>query len=338
MLLATPIYCLEKNSYFLLGDCFLPLDPDKDQDKIDSSFFICLKGSAFVDGVYVPNKSYGLSDRLSFKGSAHYGSNHAFFYNIYYEQFDSTSASELQTHNKNHAVDLAAYQFGNSSRDQFRFILGQQNPAFGINHFPEIGFQKLLNPRYIWGPARPGITFVLDSQIQTQIELGWIDSSEFDIHLKKTKEYSVTTRISHDFSLAGNTRSVFSALFNKNGEKRLSLGFINIGPHQNSFQAEWVRIYSSLGSITDIAKGSEQGLNSTYTQLIRLLYEDPPEQPVRTSILFDDLAFQYRLFTFGVSLETKIHTIFRFSIGFKQDLTEKKRHRWLFGSGFGVQL
>lgn len=338
---STTLYSLPKEYYLSLGKCVLPLNPLKEQDQIQESSFTCVKGSAHLDGLFIPNKTFGSFDRFNLRGSTHLGNTHAIFFDAYFEQMHRIQGDELGT-SRAHEIDTLAYQLGNPSYSKFRIVVGQQRPAFGINHYPSVGFNQLLEPRFIWGLPHPGVNVVYDTQNENQFELGWMSAEKLERN-EKPKDHLFTARFSRDFALAGSTRGQFSFMMKKTGEKRFSLGFVSIGPKQNRFQAEWVRIYTSLGNFSSITSGtltgsSEQSLNSGYVQLIRFAYEDPPDQKIRTSVLYDDINLTYRLFIIGFTFKLPIHSLLRFSLGFKQDVTEKKRHRWLIGTGIGFQL
>lgn len=345
ILISNALYSAPKEYFLFVGNCILPFDPLKERDRIDSSYFACLKSKIALDTFYMPAKTLGVAGRFEGTGSLHYGTQHAFFIDYYYEQMGSSHEGEVPSA-KNNLLNTAVYQYGNPSVDHFRLLLGHQKPAFGVNQFPEsIGYNQMFDPRYIWGLPETNINLIFDSQEKSQLEFGWYPDESRRVFQEKIRDHAFTTRMMYDFSLNGSTRSIFSLMIKKSGEKRLGLGIVSIGPNQNIFQAEWVRHYSTLSNslstiVSGSINGSKEGLNSTsYMQLIRLSYQDPPGRPVRTSFLFDDLSFQYRLFAFGVSykLPWKWSTA-RVLLAYRQDISGLKRSRWIIGTGIGFHL
>ncbi len=343
LVILTSTELLSASSYYFLqlGNCLLPLDINKEREKIDRSLFICQKSRINLDGIFISEKTLGLAGRIELIGSAHYGTTHALIYDYYFERIGSTKSDEL-SFAKNSTLDTAVYQFGNPSSDKFRILLGQQKIPFGVNHYPDIGYNQLFDPRYIWSTPQLGAALIYDSQKKTQFEVGWTPNDNRNLKNKLRNNYAFTARITYDFSLTSSTRALFSVMAFKNGEKRMNIGLIGHGPKKNSVQAEWVRIYSAFSStIEDLTKGglSEIPLKSSYTQLIRLSYEDPPDRNFRFSFLYDDLSFHYRLFSLSLSFNyPKKWSVVKLLASFKQDLTIKKRHRWILGSGIGFQL
>ncbi len=329
--------------YFLRRNCELPFDPSAEQEKLDNSTFSCVRGSATVDSIFIPHKTFGLSSELDLHSSYHIGSQHALFLEYYFEQLDSPINGEL-SYRTNQEIQTLAYQYGNPALSYFRAIIGQQTPVFGINQFPSLPFAQILNPRYVWGLSEPGLTISYDTQKQGQLDLQWSTDESFDPKHIKIHNHRISARHTYDFSILNGTRTEISYLTKKSGEKRFGIGLISNGPANNRFHVEFVRIYASLSeSLASTVKGtlasSTQGINSPYQQIIRIAYEDFPDRKVQNSILFDDLAFQYRLFAIGTTYNFEQHTTYvRMILGFKQDTTGRKRHRWIFGLGFGGRL
>lgn len=342
---STTLYSSPREYFLFFGHCNLPFDPLKEQEKIDSSYFTCVRGNAFVDGFYIPAKTVGVSGRVEAKASTHYGTNHALFLDYYHEHIGSNHYGEVRA-TREDVLDTAAYQFGNPSRNEFRFIVGKQKPAFGINRYPEtIGLNQMFDPRYMWGSPELGLNLIYDTQKRAQFEFNWISGDSTHLFKGDARNHFFASRIMYDFSLNGSTRSIFSIMVKKSGEKRLGFGIVSIGPNQNSFQAEWIRHYTSLsdslGSVVrSTVNGSTEGLNSSsYLQLIRLSYQDSPARTVRTSFLFDDLSFHYRLYAFGLAFNLPLKgSLARLLIAFRQDATGLKKNRWILGTGVGFQL
>lgn len=332
-----------QNFYPLTGSCQLPFDP-MDSDKMDSSVFSCLRGSINQDALFIPKSpksALGTDSRLNFQGSLHYGVLHALIYESYHELVDSNNKDEIAFIRKQEFTTIA-YQLGNTSIHPFKVLIGQQRPPFGVNLYPEMGFDQIFNPQYFWGVASPGMTVTYDNLHQTRVEISWGKSSP-RYAFKKDPQHIVTTRLMYDFSVLGGIRSIFSASINKSGEKKLGVGLLSTGPMENRFHIEWVRIYPTLeSSLNQILTGSlfntANGLESPYQQIVRLAYEDSPQRRARFFILFDDVRFQYRLFTIGLGLNFKPWFATRFLVGFKQDQTEKDKHRWLLGTGIRFSL
>ncbi len=347
VLLSTPLPAKPTEYFLLHGNCKLPLDPNNDIDRIRSAVFTCSKGTATIDGVFIPNQTVGLAERFDFHTSIHYGLTHALFFETYFEQIASHVKDELP-YSRDEEIQTLAYQFGNPATDRFRAIVGQQRPAFGINQFPNIALNQILDPRYIWGLSDPGINLIYDNQKEAQVEFQCTVEQDYRYlsnHLRgQVSDYSMSSRFMYDFSVLGGTRAAFSILAKKSGEKRLGFGLISIGPNQNRFQAEWVRIYASLSNslisaVTGTLANSTEGLNSPYQQLVRFAYEDPPGQAVQNIFLFDDVAFQYRLFAYGATLNFfSSWSFLRFLIAYKQDQTGSDRHRWILSLGVGGRL
>lgn len=334
----TKIFAQTKRIFFLWGQCELPFNPIHEKIYIDRSAFFCFRGNAYADALYIPDVTLGTSERIHPKGSFHLGSKHAFFFEGYYERLSVRRGTDLPFEKGSFFNDTIIYQYGNPSTDHMRILLGQQRPTFGINNIPDITFNKYIDPRYMWGLSRPGVTLILDSQRQSELDISWMPVNDPHPQYKKLKNHLVSARYMHDFSLAGSTRVVFSLFLDKVGEKRMGIGLLNISPRNNKFQGEWIRIYYPSKNINLVAASIGSKINSNYVQLIRFAYEDPPDKKVRASILYDDVSFAYRLFIIGGSVNLPFHSIFRFSIGYRQDLTEKHRNRFFLGTGVGIKL
>lgn len=343
LLFPSPAFNAPLKSYnFFLGKCLLPDDTASDSTPLEDLFFHCQKGNAQVDGLFIPNMTYGLVSHFDLSGSIHRGFSHAFFYQVYLEETVGSKREELPYQRKV-IFDTLAYQLGNPARDRIRMIVGEQNSGFGINHFPSLGYQQLIDPRDIWQMPRPAITLVLDNQVASQIEVGWHSAENHLPIANVPKDHFFTTRFTHDFALAESTRTVVSIMVKKTGERRIGFGLLTRGPKSNYFQAEFVRIYPSLSvPFQTVSSGTffgKTGIDSPYQQLIRLSYEDPPSQHTRFTILYDDLSFQYRLLAVGLSWNVfSDHSFIRTLLAFKQDTSGKKRSRWLLGLGLGLYL
>lgn len=326
--------------YSLTGLCQLPFDP-MDSDTIDSAIFTCIRSSLNQDALFIPKNTLGWDSRLNLQGSIHYGTLHALFYESYHELVDSNNKDELSFIKKQEFTTIA-YQLGNPATHPFRLLLGQQRPPFGLNQYPEIGFDQILNPQYFWGLASPGFTLIYDNLQETRFEIAWgMTSDNYDF--KDNHSHLLSSRFMYDFSVLGGMRSVFSGSISKTGEKRIGVGLLSTGPINNRFHIEWVRIYPTLSSsLNQILTGSlfntKDGQEAPYQQIIRLAYEDPPQKRVRIFLLFDDIRFQYRLFTLGLSANFTTWLTTRFLLGFKQDQSEKNKHRWLLGTGIRFSL
>lgn len=329
-------------SSFFFGKCELPFDPVQEREAIASSFFTCTKAKAFAGSLYVPSLSALFASEFDVSNSFHYGLNHSLHFDYAYDRIDSQDSSSI-TEGDRSRIESALYQFGNPAFHKFRFNLGIQRPAFGINQYPNLGYELLFNPEFMWLPPKLGVHLIYDSQTDTQVELGWIPNEQIKGSLELPDSW-FTSRFMYDFTLNGTTRSIFSFMMKKTGEKRISLGFVSHGSNRAILQAEWTRIYSTgvLEASKNVHRSFQLGkalADAPYVQFMRLAYEDPPHRTTRTFFEYNLLSFQYRLYSLGFKFQFLSKRLsLRLSLAFKQDITPEKQNRWLLGGGFGMRL
>lgn len=314
------------------GSCTLQLDG---AEEIPESVWpaVCVKPKVSVQGAF--RDDTGTKNLAMLQSRIYYGVHIHRLFSIHGEhvaqRIFALGAEENRATNGAKTEDLF-FQVGNVAQDKWRFAGGMLDMPFGLDFRPLIDiYDEMIKTRKFWRFPRYGANLTFDSQVSSQYEVGYAtdminDETAFERQGEKSTNEALAVRTMFDVAALDGFRFVFSGYGDRQGERRMGVGLVNIARRGDESVFEYVHLRPQPSRDGQFDQLFRFGFRSAYRGGMRWIFE------------YESDRLDYRMGTVGCDLTLPDYGTFSFATSYHKGWFKDQDDFLVVASSFQLAL